>query len=90
MVMPRAFSSGAASRIQSGSGALSQRAHQLFRLLILGHCVSEIGALQRLAANTVSAHRAPTIGKTGTKNDFALAIHGECSESPRHVNFSFG
>ena len=64
-------------RIQSGSGALLHRAHQLFRLLILGHSVSEMGAPQRLAANTVSAHRAPIIGKTGTKNDFALANHGE-------------
>ncbi|WP_426116488.1 response regulator [Massilia sp. PWRC2] len=57
--------------------ALSHREHQVFRLLVTGHSVSEIGAQLGLAANTVSTYRARILEKTGAKNDVALALYAE-------------
>lgn len=58
-----------------GAESLSHREHQVFRLLTLGHSVSEIGAQLQLAPNTVSTYRARILEKTGTKNDVELAIY---------------
>jgi two-component system invasion response regulator UvrY len=60
-----------------GPEALSHREHQVFRLLTLGHSVSEIGAQLQLAPNTVSTYRARILEKTGTKNDVELALYAE-------------
>ncbi|MBC7468031.1 MAG: response regulator transcription factor [Ramlibacter sp.] len=60
-----------------GAEALSHREHQVFRLLILGHSVSEIGAQLQLAPNTVSTYRARILEKTGTRNDVELALYAE-------------
>lgn len=59
--------------------ALSHREHQVFRLLVSGHTVSEIGAQLGLAPNTVSTYRARILEKTGAKNDVALALYAERS-----------
>ena len=67
---------GSASR-KNGPEALSHREHQVFRLLTLGHSVSEIGAQLALAPNTVSTYRARILEKTGTKNDVELALYAE-------------
>lgn len=66
---------GATAR--TGPEALSHREHQVFRLLTLGHSVSEIGAKLQLAPNTVSTYRARILEKTGTKNDVELALYAE-------------
>ena len=60
-----------------GAEALSHREHQVFRLLILGRSVSEIGAQLQLAPNTVSTYRARILEKTGTRNDVELALYAE-------------
>lgn len=60
-----------------GAEALSHREHQVFRLLILGRSVSEIGAQLQLAPNTVSTYRARILEKTGTRNDVELALFAE-------------
>ena len=60
---------------KTGTEALSHREHQVFRLLTLGHSVSEIGAQLKLAPNTVSTYRARILEKTGTKNDVELALY---------------
>lgn len=60
---------------RTGMEALSHREHQVFRLLTLGHSVSEIGAQLKLAPNTVSTYRARILEKTGTKNDVELALY---------------
>ena len=60
---------------RTGTEALSHREHQVFRLLTLGHSVSEIGAQLKLAPNTVSTYRARILEKTGTKNDVELALY---------------
>lgn len=60
-----------------GIDALSHREHQVFRLLILGQSVSEIGALLHLVPNTVSTYRARILEKTGVKNDVELALYAE-------------
>ena len=60
---------------KTGPEALSHREHQVFRLLITGHSVSEIGAQLELAPNTVSTYRARILEKTGTKNDVELALY---------------
>ena len=60
---------------KTGTEALSHREHQVFRLLTLGHSVSEIGAQLKLAPNTVSTYRARILKKTGTKNDVELALY---------------
>ena len=59
---------------RTGMEALSHREHQVFRLLTLGHSVSEIGAQLKLAPNTVSTYRSRILEKTGTKNDVELAL----------------
>jgi len=61
----------------SATEALSHREHQVFRLLTMGHTVSEIGARLGLAPNTVSTYRARILEKTGTKNDVELALYAE-------------
>lgn len=64
-----------------GAGAvteqLSNREHQVFRLLTSGHSVSEIGAQLKLAPNTVSTYRARILEKTGARNDVELALLSE-------------
>ncbi len=60
-----------------GTEALSHREHQVFRLLVSGQTVSEIGAQLQLAPNTVSTYRARILEKTGTKNDVELALYAE-------------
>lgn len=67
---------GAASA-RSGAEALSHREHQVFRLLISGHSVGEIGARLNLASNTVSTYRARILEKTGARNDVELALYAE-------------
>jgi two-component system invasion response regulator UvrY len=66
---------------KQGPEALSHREHQVYRLLILGRTVSEIGAQLQLAPNTVSTYRARILEKTGTKNDVELALFAQ-----RHVS----
>jgi two-component system, NarL family, invasion response regulator UvrY len=60
-----------------GPEALSHREHQVFRLLTMGHSVSEIGAQLQLVPNTVSTYRARILEKTGTKNDVELALYAQ-------------
>ena len=62
---------------KSGAEALSHREHQVFRLLILGRSVSEIGAQLKLAPNTVSTYRARILEKTAVKNDVELALYAQ-------------
>jgi two-component system, NarL family, invasion response regulator UvrY len=62
---------------KQGPEALSHREHQVYRLLILGRTVSEIGAQLQLAPNTVSTYRARILEKTGTKNDVELALFAQ-------------
>ena len=68
---------------KAGAEALSHREHQVFRLLILGRSVSEIGAQLQLAPNTVSTYRARILEKTGTRNDVELALYAERQVNPR-------
>ena len=80
MCVARARAGALASAIGRGGPAtesLSHREHQVFRLLTLGHTVSEIGAALSLAPNTVSTYRARILEKTGTKNDVELALYSE-------------
>jgi DNA-binding NarL/FixJ family response regulator len=63
--------------MRSGAEALSHREHQVFRLLIAGHSVGEIGARLGLAPNTVSTYRVRILEKTGTRNDVELALYAE-------------
>jgi two-component system, NarL family, invasion response regulator UvrY len=65
---------------KQGPEALSHREHQVYRLLILGRSVSEIGAQLQLAPNTVSTYRARILEKTGTKNDVELALYAQREE----------
>ncbi len=67
---------------KSGAEALSHREHQVFRLLSLGHSVSEIGAQLKLAPNTVSTYRARILEKTNTKNDVELALYAQRQSKP--------
>ena len=71
---------GAAQRAgttSAGIDALSHREHQVFRLLVTGLSVSEIGARLGLASNTVSTYRARILDKTGARNDVELAVFAE-------------
>ena len=68
---------------KTGTEALSHREHQVFRLLSLGHSVSEIGAHLKLAPNTVSTYRARILEKTGTKNDVELALFARNQSADR-------
>lgn len=61
----------------AGLAALSHREHQVFRLLVVGLTVSQIGAQLKLAPNTVSTYRARILEKTGVKNDVELALLAE-------------
>lgn len=63
--------------VGAGLQSLSHREHQVFRLLIVGRTVSEIGAQLGLAVNTVSTYRARILEKTGAKNDVELALLAE-------------
>ena len=58
-----------------GLESLSNREHQVYRLLTAGKSVSEIGAQLSLAANTISTYRARILEKTGTRNDVELALY---------------
>jgi two-component system, NarL family, invasion response regulator UvrY len=62
---------------KQGPEALSHREHQVYRLLILGRTVSEIGAQLQIAPNTVSTYRVRILEKTGTKNDVELALFAQ-------------
>ncbi len=73
-VRPAAHNAGNA---MGGMDALSHREHQVFRLLISGQTVGQIGAQLKLAANTVSTYRARILKKTGAKNDVELALLAE-------------
>ncbi|TBO31140.1 response regulator transcription factor [Aquabacterium lacunae] len=55
--------------------ALSQREHQVFRLLAQGHSVGQIAQSLSLSSNTVSTYRARILEKTGTRNDVELALY---------------
>lgn len=66
-----------ASSTTTGIDALSYREYQVFRLLVVGRSVSEIGAELKLASNTVSTYRARILEKVGVKNDVELALLAE-------------
>ena len=55
--------------------ALSQREHQVFRLLAEGRSVSQIAQALNLSPNTVSTYRARILEKTGVRNDVELALY---------------
>lgn len=55
--------------------ALSQREHQVFRLLAQGRSVGQIAEQLHLSPNTVSTYRARILDKTGTRNDVELALY---------------
>lgn len=73
----------AGSSSKTGHEALSRREHQVYRMLIEGLSVSQIGAQLALASNTVSTYRARILEKTGTKNDVELALYAERQTSKR-------
>jgi two-component system invasion response regulator UvrY len=54
---------------------LSQREHQVFRLLSQGRSVGEIAEQLALSSNTVSTYRARILEKTGVRNDVELALY---------------
>jgi two-component system, NarL family, invasion response regulator UvrY len=54
---------------------LSQREHQVFRLLSQGASVGEIAEQLALSSNTVSTYRARILEKTGVRNDVELALY---------------
>jgi two-component system, NarL family, invasion response regulator UvrY len=66
---------GASAKV--GPEALSHREHQVYRLLITGLSVTQIGAQLSLAPNTVSTYRARILEKTGAKNDVELALYAQ-------------
>lgn len=55
--------------------ALSQREHQVFRLLAEGQSVGQIALTLKLSPNTVSTYRARILEKTGVRNDVELALY---------------
>jgi DNA-binding NarL/FixJ family response regulator len=55
--------------------ALSQREHQVFRLLAEGQSVGQIAQSLHLSPNTVSTYRARILEKTGVRNDVELALY---------------
>jgi two-component system invasion response regulator UvrY len=59
---------------------LSHREYQVFRLLSVGHSVSEIADRLLLSSNTVSTYRARILEKTGARNDVELALYAVRSE----------
>lgn len=54
---------------------LSQREHQVYRLLSQGLSVGEIASELALAPNTVSTYRSRILEKTGVRNDVELALY---------------
>jgi len=54
---------------------LSQREHQVFRLLAEGQSVGQIAQALNLSPNTVSTYRARILEKTGVRNDVELALY---------------
>lgn len=62
-------------RDKPGHEALSQREHQVFRLLAQGQSVGQIAQTLSLSPNTVSTYRARILDKTGTRNDVELALY---------------
>lgn len=60
---------------QAPHESLSQREHQVFRLLAEGHSVGQIAQALSLSSNTVSTYRARILEKTGTRNDVELALY---------------
>ena len=58
----------------AGIAALSHREHQVFRRLIRGDSVTQIGAELGLASNTISTYRARILEKTGARSDVELAL----------------
>lgn len=61
----------------AGAEALSHREHQVYRLLICGVTVTEIGARLQLAPNTVSTYRMRVLEKIGVKNDVELTLFAQ-------------
>jgi two-component system invasion response regulator UvrY len=59
---------------------LSHREYQVFRLLSIGHSVSEIADQLLLSSNTVSTYRARILEKTGARNDVELALYAVRSD----------
>lgn len=55
--------------------SLSQREHQVFRLLAQGQSVGQIAQALHLSPNTVSTYRSRILDKTGTRNDVELALY---------------
>jgi len=55
--------------------SLSQREHQVFRLLAEGQSVGQIAQALNLSPNTVSTYRARILEKTGVRNDVELALY---------------
>jgi two-component system invasion response regulator UvrY len=76
-ITAEALAGAVGASAKAGAEALSHREHQVFRLLILGRSVGEIGALLQLAPNTVSTYRARILEKTGSRNDVELALYAE-------------
>ena len=62
-------------RERPGHEALSQREHQVFRLLAQGQSVGQIAQTLHLSSNTVSTYRARILEKTCTRNDVELALY---------------
>lgn len=62
-------------RDRPGHEGLSQREHQVFRLLAQGQSVGQIAQALSLSSNTVSTYRARILEKTGTRNDVELALY---------------
>lgn len=59
----------------AGHEHLSQREHQVFRLLAEGQSVGQIAQTLKLSPNTVSTYRSRILEKTGTRNDVELALY---------------
>jgi DNA-binding NarL/FixJ family response regulator len=72
-----ALAAAMGARAATGIDALSYREYQVFRLLVAGRTVSEIGAELKLASNTVSTYRARILDKVCVKNDVELALLAE-------------
>jgi two-component system, NarL family, invasion response regulator UvrY len=80
--LANALFKGFASSSAGGAESLSHREHQVFRLLVQGKSVGQIGAQLGLASNTVSTYRQRILEKTGTKNDVELALYAERHSKP--------
>lgn len=62
-------------RAKPAHESLSQREHQVFRLLAQGQSVGQIAQALHLSPNTVSTYRSRILDKTGTRNDVELALY---------------